>query len=125
MSPDEWIAYLGGDFFDDTFRERLEDLQWRLARDFLQAGSSIIRSSHWLKSDRETKRDWCRGHGVGIELVVLDVPLEERWRRLAARNSGADPVAVPLTLEVLESYQALFQLPDEDERATYDAVSDA
>src|SRR5688572_30712846 len=31
LCPDEWIAYLGGDFFDDTIRERVEELQWRLA----------------------------------------------------------------------------------------------
>ena len=60
----------------------------------------IIESGHWLKADRDTKRDWARGHGVGIELVYLDVPIEERWRRLSQRNSAPDPASVPLTLDV-------------------------
>ena len=33
LGPHERIAYLGADFFDDALRERIEDLQWRLARD--------------------------------------------------------------------------------------------
>ena len=87
--PDEWIAYLGGDLLDEAVRERIEELQWRLARDLLLSGASIIiESGHWLKSERDTKRDWARGHDVPIELVVLDVSLEERWSRLASRNPG-------------------------------------
>ncbi len=125
LCPDEWIAYLGADFFDDALRERIEDLQWRLARDLSIAGTTvIIESGHWLKADRDTKRDWARGHGVGIELVYLDVPIEERWRRLSQRNSAPDPASVPLTLEVLTSYDSLFQTPDDEERKLYDAPLD-
>ena len=89
----------------------------------LRAALSIIESGHWLRSDRDTKRDWARGHGVGIELVVLDVPIDERWRRLAARNAAAAPTSVPLTLEVLQSYEGLFQLPDAEEQRLYDPSS--
>ena len=122
LCPDEWIAYLGADFFDDALRERIEDLQWRLARDLSLVGTSvIIESGHWLKSDRDTKRDWARGHDVRIELVYLDVPIEERWRRLSKRNSASHPASVPLTLEVLASYDSLFQTPDEEEQKLYDA----
>jgi len=121
LCPDEWIAYLGGDFFDDAARERVEELQWRLARDLALTGSTaIIESGHWLKSDRDTKRDWARGHDVGIELIVLDIPIEERWRRLAARNAAPGPASVPLTMEVLQSYEGLFQVPDAEEQGLYD-----
>ena len=124
LCPDEWIAYLMDDFFDDAARERVEELQWRVARDIALAGGTvIIESGHWLRSDRDTKRDWARGHGVGIELVVLDVPIDERWRRLAARNAAAAPASVPLTLEVLQSYEGLFQLPDAEEQRLYDPSS--
>ncbi|RHW28315.1 ATP-binding protein [Nocardioides immobilis] len=121
LCPDEWIAFLGGDFFDDAVRERVEELQWRLAGDITLAGGiAIIESGHWLKSDRDAKRDWARGHGVGIELVVLDVPIDERWLRLAARNAAPGPTSVPLTLEVLQSYEGLFQLPDAEEQRLFD-----
>jgi predicted kinase len=125
LCPDEWIAFLGGDFFDDAMRERVEELQWRLARDItLTGGAVIIESGHWLKSDRDTKRDWARGHDVGIELIVLDVPIEERWRRLSARNAAPGPASVPLTMEVLQSYEELFQMPNAEEQGLYDPRPD-
>jgi len=117
FSPDEWIARLGADLFDEALRERIEELQWRLARDLVLAGATVIlESGHWLRSDRDTKRDWARGNGVPIELQVLDVPVEERWRRLQRRNVEGASASVPLTLEVLRSYEQFFQLPDEAER---------
>ena len=127
LCPDEWIAYLACDFFDDAARERVEELQWRLARDIvLTGGTAILESGHWLKSDRDTKRDWARGNGVRIELVVLDVPIDERWLRLADRNAATNPTSVPLTLEVLQSYEHLFQLPHADEQNLFDrSPSDA
>ena len=124
LCPDEWIAQLGGDLFDDGLRERVEELQWRLARELVGAGASIIiESGHWLKSDRDSKREWARSHGVRIELVFLDVPIAERWRRLEARNRESDPATVSLKWDVLESYQRLFQAPDETEQALFDRDS--
>jgi predicted kinase len=122
--PDEWMAYLGTDLFDESMRERIEELQWRLARDLVLSGATIIiESGHWLKSDRDTKRDWARGHGVPIEFVVLDVPVAERWRRLQSRNATGEAASVPLTLELLQSYERFFQMPDAAERAFYDRPS--
>ena len=77
-----------------------------------------------IEADPDLHR--ARGHGVGTELVVLDVPIDERWLRLAARNEVAGHASVPLTLEVLQSYEGLFQLPDAEEQRLYDlSPSDA
>ena len=124
LCPDEWMATLLVDLFDEPFRDRIEQHMWTLARELLRTGISVIlESGHWLRSDRDEKRLWARSAGVEVELQFLDVPLEERWRRLRRRNELQRQGAVPLQRTHLEEYLTYFQAPDRDELALFDPPS--
>ena len=87
LCGDEWMSDLGIDLQDEAARERIEVLFWKLAQRFLALGQSVIlESGFWLRSDRDEKRLGARALGVSIELHYLDVPLDERWRRIGTRN---------------------------------------
>jgi predicted kinase len=42
FTPDEWLAELGLDGYDEQRRDRLERLLWRHAQDLVRHGRSVI-----------------------------------------------------------------------------------
>jgi len=121
LCPDEWMAQLGIDLFDEQTRDRLERLFWQLAQDLLRLGQDVIlESGFWLRSDRDEKRLGARALGAAVELHYLDVPLDELCRRLAVRNGSGTWGTVPITREMLEQYATFFQAPDVDELGLFD-----
>ena len=123
LSPDEWLAGLGIDLWDEGARERLERVLWDLAQELLRLGQSVIlESGFWLRSDRDEKRTGARAIGAAVELRYLDVPLHELSRRLASRVEG-EVGAAKISHSDLERFAASFQRPDADELALFDAPS--
>ena len=59
--------------------------------------------------------------GERVELHYLDVPHDELWRRIQARNAKPPWDAAPITRAHLDEWVALFQAPDTDELARFDA----
>ncbi|MGZ3716634.1 MAG: AAA family ATPase [Ktedonobacterales bacterium] len=113
LCPDEWMAALGFNLYDETVRDRLEVLFWRHAQYLLRLGQSVIlESGFWLRSDRDEKRLGARALSATVELHYLDVPLDERWRRIEARNTEGAWGAVPITRTQLESYERFFEIPE-------------
>jgi len=85
----------------------------RLARKLLTQGHTVIlESGFWLRSDRDEKRLGARALGARVELHVLDVDLDELWRRLHARNQAAVPGTVPATRAQLDRWAGFFEAPD-------------
>lgn len=118
--PDEWMAALDVTLWDEQFRDRLERLQWDVAQDLLRLGNVvIIEWGTWGSDERQRLRTEARILGARTELVFLDPPIEELWRRIQDRGQE-DP---PITREDLESYDRTIQRPDPDELAEYDAVT--
>ncbi|EFL16122.1 predicted protein [Streptomyces sp. C] len=69
LCPDEWMASLGIDLHDEETRDRLERRFWKHAQDLLKVGQTVIlKSSFWLRSDRDEKRLGARALGVPVEL---------------------------------------------------------
>ena len=69
-------------------REKVEHELWRLAQDILRLGLSVVLDfGLWARIERDEMRSAARGLGVGVELHYLDVPTDELWRRIEARNS--------------------------------------
>ena len=64
-------------------------------------------------------REQARAAGVAVELHLLDVALEERWRRVERRN--ADEGAVVISRAELVGFERWWEPPDADELAAYDA----
>lgn len=122
LSPDEWMAALGIDLWDEETRDRLERVFWDLAQDLLRLGQSVIlESGFWLRSDRDEKRTGARGIGATVELHYLEKQLEELSRRLE-RRAATEAGAVRITRADLERFAASFQPPDAEEMALFDGA---
>jgi predicted kinase len=126
---DEWMADLGIDLYDETFRDRLETRFTRLALTLLRLGQSVVLEfGFWVRAERDQKRAEAHAIGVPIDLYYLNPPLEELWRRLQARNAGNEHGTAPISRANLEYWATLLQVPDATEFALFDKaaeVSDA
>ncbi len=123
LAPDEWLAGLGIDLWDEEIRGRLERLFWDLAQELLRLGQSVIlESGFWLRSDRDEKRAGARAIGAAVELRYLGVPLDELSRRLEGRVAS-EVGAVTISRSQLERFAASFEAPDAEELALFDVPS--
>jgi predicted kinase len=118
FTPDEWLADLGLDVYDEPQRDRLEKLLWRHAQDLLRHGRSVILDyGFWSRAERDEKREAGRALGVRVQLDYVDVPFTELARRVADRNGRGFGT---ITAEQLTHYATFFQAPDAAELGTYD-----
>ena len=88
LTQDEWLIALGSSPWDAPVREKVDHELWRLAQDVLRLGLSVVLDfGLWARTERDEMRSAARDLGVGVELHYLDVPPDELWRRIQARNS--------------------------------------
>lgn len=105
---------------DEGTRDRVERLQWELGRDLLRLGNVvIIEWGTWGRGERDRLRIEARGLGARTELIFLNPPLDELWRRIVARQQE-DP---PIPRAELDRWDAVFERPDAAEAGAFDAVS--
>jgi predicted kinase len=122
LCGDEWMAQLGFDLHDEQARDRVEAPFWRLAQELLALGQSVVlESGFWLRTDRDEKRLGAWALGASVELHFLDVPLEDRWRRITARYATGGWGDVQITREQLEGWDQFFDPPDPAEIGLFDA----
>jgi len=74
---------------------------------------------------RDEMRSVARGLGVGVELHYLDVPADELWRRIDARNAHPPWVSSPIRRTDLAGWIQRFDAPDAAELSLFDAPPDA
>ncbi|QZY29257.1 AAA family ATPase [Nocardioides coralli] len=121
LDPDAWLVGLGLDPHDLPRRGRLEALMWDHTRDLLRLGAAVIlESGLWVRSRRDATLAGAREVGAAVDLHLVDVPLEERWRRIEARNH--EPGAVVITRDQLETWAAHWERPTDEELSGYDLV---
>ena len=123
LSPDEWLAALGIDLWDEPARDKVERLQWELAQRVVQLGRSVIlENGYWTRAEREARRLEARtlGPEVRVELHYVAAPLDELWRRIQRRNATREWRAAPITRQNLEEWARFFEPPDVGELALYD-----
>ena len=121
LSPDEWKHALGIGDYDDEARVRLEDRLWRLARELLTLGQSVImENGFWSRDERDELRVAARALGATVELLYLEASVDELWGRLELRNQEVEPGAVPIERGDLEKWAAQFEEPDVVELALFD-----
>ena len=117
FSPDDWMDALAIDLWDGAQRDRIEALQWRVARDLLKlGGTAIIEWGTWARSERDALRDGARALGARVELVFLDAAPEVLYARTAARGRENPPI----TLEQFRDYAAVIERPTPEEFALFD-----
>jgi predicted kinase len=124
LSPDEWMVALEIDLWDPVGRSRIEALQWTFAVDLLSRGISVIlEHGFWSRAERDDARRRAREVGAEACLRFLDVPVDELWGRLEARNAAPDAIVV-IPRHILEFWaRDRFETPTPDELAAFDADS--
>jgi predicted kinase len=121
LTKDEWLWALGSTPWDEPTQERVEHELWRLAREILRLGVSVVLDfGLWARIERDEMRSAARDLGVGIELHYLDVPTDELWRRIEARNSEPPWDSHPIRHADLEKWLRIFQAPDAAELDLFD-----
>ncbi|MCW2758884.1 MAG: hypothetical protein JWO46_2630 [Nocardioidaceae bacterium] len=119
LNPDDWLGPLHADPTDATFRRHLERALWAHGQELLRNGVAVIvEFGSWTRLERSYKRRDAQALGVPVELHVLDVDLEERWRRLERRN--ASPRAPQITRAQLEEWEHFWQPVNDEERSGFD-----
>lgn len=114
------MSDLGIDLHDETARSRLETAFWRLARDLLALGQSVVlESGFWSRFERDEKRSGGHALGAAVELHLLDVPFHERWERVRRRNERVVSGAL-ITREQLAGMDRFFEPPHDEELRLFD-----
>lgn len=115
--PDEWLADLGLDIYDELRRDKIETLQWKLAQMLLARGVSIIIEwGTWSRSERDRVRLGARANGAEVELHYLAAPVEVLYERIRRRGMERPPVE----LADLKQWAVKFQEPTPEELALFD-----
>jgi predicted kinase len=121
LTKDEWLTALGSSPWDEPAREKIEHELWRLAQEILRLGLSVVLDfGLWARAERDEMRTVARSLGIGVELHYLDVPTDELWRRIQARNSQPPWNSEPIHRYHLDEWAALFQAPDAAELTLFD-----
>jgi predicted kinase len=123
LTKDDWMMPLfgWGDFEDK--REVVEALLWQMGARALRLGVNVVLDyGLWAREERDEYRARGEALGARVDLRFLDVPEEELFRRMEARNRQRDPNDVPITAEQLREYLPRFQRPTEEELAGWRAA---
>jgi len=120
FAPDEWLDALALDLYDEAKREKIEALQWKLARQLLAHGLSvIIEWGTWGKSERDALRLGARALGAAVELHYLSAPVDVLFERIQSRSLENPPIA----LDQLSQWAEIFQAPTAEELSLFDESS--
>jgi predicted kinase len=126
LTKDEWLWALGSTPWDAPTREKVERELWQLAQDIVRLGLSVVLDfGLWARIERDELRSVARSVGVGVELHYLDVPADELWRRIDARNSQPPWDSYPIRRTDLDGWLRLFDAPDAAELALFDPPPDS
>jgi len=121
LTKDEWLIALGSDPWDEPTRVNVEEELWHLAHEALRLGLSVVVDfGLWARSERDVFRVAARELRVGVELHLLDVPIDELWRRIDARNAAPPWDRYPISRPHLEEWADVFEAPDAAELALFD-----
>lgn len=115
--PDEWMDAMNISLWDSEARERIEQLQWKLARKLLGLGHNVvIEWGTWARSERDALRTAARGLGAAVELHFLDAPVEVLFERISRRNMESPSI----TLDDVMKWAEIFERPSSEEIALFD-----
>ena len=117
LTPDEWMEPLFGAGEAGDRRWVLEgELLWSVAARVLTLGVSVVLDyGLWSRQERDLFRARGEALGARVELHFLDVPGDELWRRLDARNRDLPPGTFPITRAELDEWTGWFQAPTAEE----------
>ena len=115
--PDEWMDALSIDLYDEERRAKIEALQWKIARELLALGLTvIIEWGTWGRSERDALRLGARALGAAVELHYLSAPVDVLFDRIQRRGLEKPPIE----RDDLCRWFDKFQEPTPEEMALFD-----
>ncbi len=118
LNSDEWMVRpYGPDPPEEVFRPalaRVQAVQRDLAERALALGLEVVLDDgYWTRTSRDALRAWAHALGAPLKLYALNLPDEEAWRRIEARNRqpGSLHVAAETYALFRQQYEPL--MPDE------------
>ena len=120
FSPDEWMDVLSIDLYDEEKRGKIEALQWKLGRELLALGLTIIIEwGTWGRSERDALRLGARALGAAVELHYLSAPPDVLLERIQRRGMEIPPIE----RDNVSRWVEMFQAPTPEEMALFDEPS--
>jgi predicted kinase len=120
LSADDWMTSLSVNLHDEGFRAKIEALQWRLGKELLGFGLTvIIEWGAWARTERDRFRTEARSLGALVWLYYLSAPIDVLFDRIQ-RRGAEDP---PIRREEVSEWAKVFQAPTTEEMALYDQVT--
>ncbi len=117
LCPDEWMASLAIDIYDEDSRAKIEALQWELGRRLIVLGNTvIIEWGTWAREERDALRLGARELAAAVELRYVSAPLEVLFERIQRRGMENPPI----TWEDIVLWSEIFQAPTDEEMALFD-----
>lgn len=117
FAPDEWMAALAINIYDEEKRGQIEALQWKFAQELLALGLIvIIEWGTWGRSERDALRLGARALGAAVELHYLSAPADVLFERIQRRGMENPPIR----RDEVSRWRELFQAPTSEERALFD-----
>jgi predicted kinase len=132
LSIDEWMTALFGpdqpaqiEFAWMMERvNRCESVMWAVALDAASRGVSSVIDCGLTRADHRRKwADLAREAGLPVVLHHLDVPAEERWRRVQHRNEEQGATyRLEVTREMFDFVETLWEPPTAEEMVELNGV---
>ena len=114
---DEWMEAIGINLWDSEARQRIENLQWKIAQQILSLGRNVvIEWGTWARSERDILRTGARKLGAAVELHFLDAPVEVLFDRIRRRNAETPAI----TFDDIQMWAQIFERPSSEEMALFD-----
>jgi predicted kinase len=117
LSPDEWqVRLFGQDSLDANHRKRhdlIENMMWEIGERMLLVGTNVILDyGFWRKEERDDYRARAAKLGASTEIVFMDTPVEELYRRMYERNNSVPDGSYIIPVPMLAGWIPRFQKPD-------------
>ena len=135
VSIDAWMTMLFGPDSPspprwDWVSERVQRCETLIVAQALDAARrdvpSVLDLSFLRRADRRRLADRAATAGVGVALHVLDVPADERWRRVERRNAEQGATfSMVVARPIFDFIETLYEPPDAAERAAWPAPPSA
>ena len=116
LTPDEWMARVVGDGYDEDKRAVVEAMLWEVAAQCLRLDVNVVLDyGFWAKSERDDFRTRAAQIGAETKIHFLDVARDELLKRLAHRNANLPDDTFHIEASDLETWLTMFEVPMPDE----------
>jgi predicted kinase len=104
--------------------ERCAAMIWSVAVDVARAGTPVLLELGFTTAEMRSRYVALAAEaGLGVRMYFVDVPADERWRRVEARNAAASgPLDFPIDRAMFDYVEAMWEPPGDAEMSAMGGV---